>query len=154
MRKLVLGLIMVICLSANSQTKKSQLFYENFGAVSVYQEKIQDEVTGINIITKLFFQDVRYTAISNVKFIFIHNKKDIELLISDLESALSFSKSGEKSVMEYGDRIRKYKVTADGGNGRITLWSFEDADGLTFVHPKKVVKLIEALNVIKDNYDK
>ena len=154
MKKILSVILLGLCLSANSQTKKTQLFYENFGGVSVYQEKIQDEVTGINVITKLFFQDVRYTAISNVKFIFIHNKKDFELFISDLESALAFSKSGEKSVMEYSDKIRKYKVTADGGNGRITLWSFEDAEGLTFVHPKKVVKLIEALNGIKDNYDK
>lgn len=151
MKKLLSVILLGLCLSISGQTKKTGLFYENFGGVHLSQEKSEDVNDEIKITTMLFFQDLRYTAITNTKYIFLHNKSDVELFIADLESALSYSKSGEKSVTEYGDK-KKYQVDADARSGRITLWSKND-DGLTFIQPKKLAKLIDALNVIKNNYD-
>jgi hypothetical protein len=152
MKKILLVFLLGLSLSIIGQTKKTGLFSEHFGVVFLGQEKAESENGEISITTMLIFQDVRYTAISNSKFIYLQNKSDVEHLITDLEKALSYSKSGEKSVMEFGDK-KKYQVDADARSGRITLWS-TNADGLTFVQPKKVAKLIDALKVIKENYDK
>ncbi|WP_281921750.1 hypothetical protein [Flavobacterium collinsii] len=152
MKKLLSVILLGLCLSITGQTKKTGLFYENFGGVHLSQEKSEDVNGEVQIATMLLFQDIRFTAISNTKYIYLYNKSDVELFIADLESALSYSKSGEKSVVEYGDKI-KYQIDADARNGRITLWS-KNADGLTFVQPKKVVKLLDALKIIKNNYEK
>lgn len=151
MKKLVLLLVLGLSLSVNGQTKKTNLFYETFGTVFLSQEKIESENIK-SVTTTLLFQDARYTAITNSKYIILNKKSNVELFITDLENALSYSKSGEKSMMEYGDK-KLYKIDANGSNGRITLWSNND-EGLALLHPKKVAKLIEALKVIKDNYDK
>jgi len=152
MKKLLSVILLGLCLSISGQTKKTGLFYENFGGVHLSQEKSEDVNGEIKITTMLFFQDLRYTAIINTKYIFLHDKNDIELFINDLESAISYSKSGEKSVTEYGDK-KKYQIDADARSGRITLWS-KNVDGITFLQSKKAIKLIEALKVIKDNYSK
>lgn len=151
MKKLLSVILLGLCLSISGQTKKTGLFYENFGGVNLSQEKSEDVKGETTITTMLFFQDLRYTAIANTKYIFLYNKSDVEIFIGDLESALSYSKSGEKSVTEYGDK-KKYQIDADARSGRITLWS-KNVDGITFIQSKKVIKLIEALKIIKDNYD-
>ena len=56
--------------------------------------------------------------------------------------------------MEFEDKKIKFNITADGKSGRITLWSYESVSGYIFVHPKNISKIIDALKVIKDNYDK
>jgi hypothetical protein len=152
MEKLLSVFLLGLCLSISAQTKKTGLFYENFGGVYLSQEKSENVDGEVKITTMLFFQDVRFTAIANTKYIFLHDKNDIELFINDLESAISYSKSGEKSVTEYGDK-KKYQIDADARSGRITLWS-KNVDGITFLQSKKAIKLIEALKVIKDNYSK
>jgi hypothetical protein len=151
MKKLLSVILLGLCLSISGQTKKTGLFYDNFGGVNLSQEKSEDVNGETKITTMLFFQDLRYTAITNTKYIFLYNKSDVELFIGDLESALSYSKSGEKSVTEYGDK-KKYQIDADARSGRITLWS-KNVDGITFIQSKKVIKLIDALKIIKDNYD-
>lgn len=150
MKKLLSVILLGLCLSISGQTKKTGLFYENFGGVHLSQEKAEETNGEIKITTMLFFQDLRYTAITNTKYIFLHNRADIDLFIGDLENALLYSKSGEKSVTEYGDK-KKYQIDADARSGRITLWS-KNADGITFIQPKKAIKLINALKGIKDNY--
>lgn len=150
MKKLLLVFLLGLSLSVSGQTKKSELYSEHIGGIFLGQEKSENETGEIKITTMLLFQDIRFTAISNTKYIYLNSKNDIELFIIDLENALAYSKSGEKSVMEYGDK-KKYKVDADARSGRITLWS-QNADGLTFVQSKKLIKLIDALKSIKDNY--
>jgi hypothetical protein len=152
MKKLLLLFLLGLSLNVSGQTKKSELYSGYIGGIFLGQEKSENENGEIKITTQLLFQDIRFTAISNTKYIFLHSKNDIELFIVDLQSALAYSKSGEKSVMEYGDK-KKYQVDADARSGRITLWS-QNADGLTFVKSKNLIKLIDALKSIKDNYIK
>jgi hypothetical protein len=152
MKNVFMLLLLGISLSICGQTKRTELFSEHFGGIFLTQEKSEDEKGQIEITTMLLFQDARFTAISNTKYIYLKDKSDIELFIKDLEAALSYSKSGEKSVIEYGDK-KKYQIDADARSGRITLWS-KNVDGITFIQPKKVTKMIEALKTIKYNYDK
>ena len=152
MRKLLLLILLGLSLSISSQTKMTNIFNEKFGAVTLSQAKIENNEKELVIKTVLFFQDSRFTAISNLKFITFYSKKDVELFIENLKKALVFAKSGEKSITSFGGRNIKYGIDANGINGSIALWSYEDADGIVLVHPNKITKIIEALEVIKENY--
>jgi hypothetical protein len=154
MKKVVLVILLGLSLSVSGQTKRTELFKQSFGGVEVLQKKSEDETTGTLISTMLIFQNQKYAQISDLKIIGVFNKESLDLLISNLEKALAFSKSGEKSQMEFKDAIAKYSIEADGGNGRITLNSYRQVSGYIYVHPKNIIKIIEVLNVIKVNYDK
>lgn len=154
MKKLLFVALLGFGLSVLGQTKKTELFSDSFGGVKVSQQKSEGGEIGVLITTMLSFQNLQYQQISDLKYIFVSNKEDLNILISKFEDALAFSKSGEKSEMEFEDKKIKFNITADGKSGRITLWSYRGASGFIFVHPKNISKIIEALKVIKDNYDK
>ena len=154
MKKLVFLLVWGLCLSVNGQTKRTELFRQKIGGVDVLQTKSEDEVSGVRIGTMLMFQNQKYTSITDLKYIAVGNKEDLNTLISKLEDALAYSKSGEKSQMEFKNEKSKYSIEADGANGRITLNSYVKVSGYIDVLPKNIIKIIENLKVIKDNYDK
>jgi hypothetical protein len=153
MKKLLSVIFLGLCLSISGQTKRTELFSENFGGVKVSQQKTEGADGGLIITTMLSFQNQKYQQISDLKYIAVSNKEDLSTLISNFEEALTFSKSGEKSEMEFEGEKNKFKITADGKSGQITIWSYRGASGFIWMHPKNITKIIETLKIIKVNYD-
>lgn len=158
MRKTLLTVLLGISLSAIGQTKRTELFRTSFGtgsmAVAVTQTKVEKDSTYNFLFTSISFQNQEYQHISDFKSVSLKSEEEVGLLISKLEDALAFSKSGEKSLIEFEDKSLKFRISVDGKNGRITLYSDRDTSGYTYIHPKNVPKMIETLKLLKENYGK
>lgn len=158
MRKTLLVVLLGINFFAIGQTKRTEMFNTTFGtgsmAVVVSQTKVEKDSTFNILLTTLSFQNQEYQHISDFKTISLKSKEEIESMIVKFEEALSFSKSGDKSLIEFEEKSLKFRITVDGKNGRITLYNDKGVSGYTYIHPKNVPKIIETLKILNENYSK
>jgi hypothetical protein len=153
MKKLLLVAVLALGLGANSQTKKTILFEKEFGNVKLSQTKYEETERKDMVATTLMFQNQEYTKIVDAQLISTYTADGVDSLMLNLQGALDFSKSGEKSEMSFDDKKLKFSITADGKNGRITLYNTKGVGGYIYVHPKNISKIIDALKELKNNYN-
>jgi lipopolysaccharide export LptBFGC system permease protein LptF len=149
MKKLLLVVVLALGLGANAQRKQTDLFKKSFGNVEVSQTKYEEAGREDMVVTRLMFQNQSYQYSTDSQLISVHTADGLDLLISNLQGALDFSKSREKSEITFEDKKHKYSITADGKNGRITLYSTGGGGGYIYVHPKNISKIIDALKELK-----
>ena len=95
MRKVLLTVLLGLSLSTIGQTKRIALFNKEFGGIRIVQQKVEVTDNVSSVVLMLSFQNQLYQHVSDFKVISINKKEDVEKLISNFESALSFSKSKE-----------------------------------------------------------
>ncbi len=152
MRKVLLTVLLGLSLSTIGQTKRIALFNKEFGGIRIVQQKVEVTDNVSSVVLMLSFQNQLYQHVSDFKVISINKKEDVEKLISNFESALSFSKSKEDSIIEFEDKENKYNITVVGKASQISLRNIDIASGLIVISNKDVTKIIEALKGLKENY--
>lgn len=154
MKKILLVLVLALGFGINAQTKKNTLFDKKIGGVTLSQNKYEEMGKKDLFQTNIYFVNQKYTTLTDSKIISANSVEDIDFLISNFQKAYDFAYSGEKSEMEFESKEIKFRITADGKNGRITLYSTDGVGGYIYIHPKNLSKIIETLKLLKENYGK
>lgn len=152
--KRILLLLLLSVLSVKGQIKKTTLLDKKIGGVTLSQNKYEEVDKKDSFLTSLYFVNQKYTALIDSKIISVSTLNGIDLLISNFQKAYDFAYSGEKSEMEFESKELKFRITADGNNGRITLYSTDGVGGYIYIHPKNILKIIDALKELRNNYNK
>ena len=154
MKKLLLVAALAVGLGINAQIKKTTLFDKKFGDITLSQKKFEEIGKKDVFVTYLYFVNQNYSTLIDLKSVNAISIEDVDLLISNFQKAYDFAYSGEKSEMEFESKELKFRITADGKNGRITLYSTDGAGGYIYIHPKNILKIVNVLKELMNNYNK
>lgn len=145
MKKIILSIIFfALSLSCFCQTKRIKILTDKIGAVNCnYSKTIDIETADTTYYVALYYQNSKYTQITDLQFIHFSKKEALDNFIKKLKSTLPEIIIEENEMNWEGEG---YRFSKWGGYKQLVL--FNDKNGYTMLNIKQVEKLIALLEKI------
>lgn len=112
MKNIIITLCLLISFSAYSQIKKTKILEEKIGTINLtYFKSFDLDKNQTSYYCGLYFQNAKYTSITDLKFIHFYKKEDLEAFTSDLN----------KIYAEMNDKV---DISFDRDNYNLSLHDF------------------------------
>jgi hypothetical protein len=151
MKKILLGLLMLVSISVTAQVKRDKFIEKYAGNLKItYQRTTDIENNDTRYGVFLSFQNDKYKTLTDIKVIGLYSVADIDAIVKDMKIVFKQMFSGEKNNMDW--TRDKYKMTLYDFT---TSMYFTEAKtgGYTIMDRRAVSDFIEIISTINFGKD-
>lgn len=148
MKKVLLGLLVLLSISASAQIKRDK-FIDRYAGGNVkltYLRSVDLDKGDTTYMVFFIFQNAKYTSITDTKIIGLYDKASIEQWMKDMRSAYKQMITGEKVSIDW--TRDKYKLTLYDFSNNLYFAEAKGTGGYTMMSKKNVAELMEFVSTI------
>jgi hypothetical protein len=147
MRKILIGLFVLLSISASAQVKRDKYLEKVAGNLKITYQKITDmDNDKITYSVYLSFQNDKYKSLTDIKVIGLYSAADIEAITKDMKNVFKQMFSGEKTNMDW--TREKYKMTLYDFTTNMYFAEAKGTGGYTIMPKRAVSDFIEIISTI------
>jgi hypothetical protein len=148
MKKLLLGLLVLVSISVNAQTKRDK-FIDRYAGGNVkltYQRSIDLDKGDTLYMVFFIYQNAKYSTITDTKVIGLYNKEELAQFVKDMKTAYKQMITGEKVSIDWSRD--KYKLSLYDFTNNLYLAEAKGTGGYSIMSKKNVAEMLELVTTI------
>jgi hypothetical protein len=147
MKNILIGLFVLLSISASAQVKRDKYLEKVAGNLKITYQKITDmDNDKITYSVYLSFQNDKYKSLTDIKVIGLYSAADIEAITKDMKNVFKQMFSGEKTNMDW--TREKYKMTLYDFTTNMYFAEAKGTGGYTIMPKRAVSDFIEIISTI------